>query len=56
MIKQRLEIDNLFKQTVTLNNYYKIDINNLHKLNSIALSRMILNYYLYENVKQKEVI
>ena len=56
MIKQRIQTDNLFKQTVTFNNYYKIDINNLNKLNSIALSRMILNYYLYETAAQKEVV
>ncbi|MBQ5492906.1 MAG: glycosyltransferase, partial [Mycoplasmataceae bacterium] len=52
-INNKANNDLLFKKTVTFNDYYFINEN---KLNSIALSRMILNYYLYENVKNKEVI
>ena len=52
----KLKKDDFFKQWITLSGYYQLNLEDLTTINCIALSRMILNYYAYQLVKEKEVL
>lgn len=52
----KLKKNCFFKQWITLSGYYQLDLENTTKINCIALSRMILNYYAYQLVKKSDVL